>query len=368
MMSRCLELARRGSGSVSPNPMVGSVVVCDGEVVGEGHHERCGGPHAEVNAIAAVGDAELLGRSTLYVNLEPCSHHGRTPPCADLIIEKGIPRVVVGCRDPNPKVAGRGIERLRAAGVEVVEGVLEEECLRLNEAFITSHRKGRPFVALKLAETLDGRIATASGASKWITGAEARREVHRLRGVYDAVLTGSATVIRDAARLTVRDAEGPSPLRVVLDSSLGVPPDAPVFGPEAPTLLFAARRMQGSPEAKLLMERGIDVAFVDGTGEGLDLSRVLEELHRRSVLSVLVEAGGRLSASFVRSGLADKLYMFVAPKLFGGDALASFAPLGVEDPDGAVPLRFRPPRMYGDDVLLEAYFQQPTQTGGTPNA
>ncbi|WP_242664339.1 bifunctional diaminohydroxyphosphoribosylaminopyrimidine deaminase/5-amino-6-(5-phosphoribosylamino)uracil reductase RibD [Chlorobium sp. N1] len=358
-MARCIELARLGSGSVSPNPMVGSLLVCEGEVVGEGYHERCGGPHAEVNAIAAVGDPELLRRSTLYVNLEPCSHFGRTPPCSDLIIEKGIPRVVVGCRDPNPKVAGRGIDRLRSAGVTVREGVLEAECLRLNEAFITSHRKGRPFIALKLAETLDGRIATRTGASKWITGSEARREVHRLRSGCDAVLSSSATVLADGARLTVRDAAGGSPLRVVLDSSLSVPFDAPVFSPDAPTLVFAARRMQGTSQALAAGERGIEVVFVGEAEGGLDLCGVLAELHRREVLSVLVEAGGRLASSFVRSGLADKLFMFIAPKLFGADGAPSFGALGVEAPDGAAGLRFEPPRVFGEDILLEAYFQQP---------
>lgn len=356
-MARCIELALQGAGSVSPNPMVGSLIVCDGSVIGEGYHMQCGGPHAEVNAIAAVSDPSLLSRSTLYVNLEPCSHFGRTPPCSDLIIEKKIPRVVVGCRDPNPKVAGRGIMRLRDSGVDVYEGVLEAECLRLNEAFITSHTKGRPFVALKIAETLDGRIATADGASKWITGSEARREVHRLRSTYDAVLAGAATVLLDRAQLTVRDVDGPSPLRVVLDSGLRVPFDAPVFSSDAPTLVFAAGRMQGTPEASAAEKKGIEVVFTREVPGGLDLSQVLRELHRRDVLSLLVESGSRLSAAFVRAGLADKLLMFIAPKLFGADALPSFAPLAVEAPSGAVQLEFGQSKAFGRDILLEAYFQ-----------
>ncbi|WP_237409657.1 bifunctional diaminohydroxyphosphoribosylaminopyrimidine deaminase/5-amino-6-(5-phosphoribosylamino)uracil reductase RibD [Chlorobium phaeovibrioides] len=354
-MVRCLELARQGAGAVSPNPMVGSVIVCDGEVVGEGYHEAFGGPHAEVNAIASVGDGAVLRRSTLYVNLEPCSHHGKTPPCADLIVEKGIRRVVIGCGDPNPQVAGRGVAKLRSAGVEVLEGVLEAESKRLNEAFMTSHAEGRPFVALKLAETLDGRIATADGQSKWITGDAARLEVHRLRCSYDAVLSGAATIRADGSRLTVRHCAGRNPLRVVLDPSLSLSPDAPVFGDEAKTLLFASQSMEGSPSALRYAAIGVEMVFVEeGTG-GLDLRAVLDELHRRQVLSVLVESGGRLSASLARERLLDKLYMFIAPKLFGGDALASFAPLGVSSPDEAPAFRFEPPRLVGEDVLLEAY-------------
>ncbi len=354
-MARCIEIARRGAGAVSPNPMVGSVIVCDGAVVGEGYHEVYGGPHAEVNAIASVADGEMLHRSTLYVNLEPCSHHGKTPPCADLIVEKGIRRVVVGCGDPNPQVAGRGVARLRSAGIEVLEGVLEAESKKLNEAFITSHTEGRPFVALKLAETLDGRIATADGGSKWITGEAARLEVHRLRCSYDAVLSGAATVRADGSRLTVRHCAGRNPLRVVLDPSLSLPPDAPVFGAEAKTLLFASKPMEGSPSAARYAASGVEVVFVDDGAGGLDLRSVLDELHRRQVLSVMVESGGRLSASLARERFLDKLYMFIAPKLFGGDALASFGPLGVSSPDEALTFRFEPPRCVGEDVLLEAY-------------
>jgi len=335
--------------------MVGSVIVCDGEVVGEGYHEAFGGPHAEVNAIASVGDGAVLRRSTLYVNLEPCSHHGKTPPCADLIIEKGIRRVVIGCGDPNPQVAGRGVAKLRSAGVEVLEGVLEAESKRLNEAFMTSHAEGRPFVALKLAETLDGRIATADGQSKWITGDAARLEVHRLRCSYDAVLSGAATIRADGSRLTVRHCAGRNPLRVVLDPSLSLSPDAPVFGDEAKTLLFASQSMEGSPSALRYAAIGVEMVFVEEGAGGLDLRAVLDELHRRQVLSVLVESGGRLSASLARERLLDKLYMFIAPKLFGGDALASFAPLGVSSPDEAPAFRFEPPRLVGEDVLLEAY-------------
>jgi diaminohydroxyphosphoribosylaminopyrimidine deaminase / 5-amino-6-(5-phosphoribosylamino)uracil reductase len=357
-MKRCLELAVNGAGSVSPNPMVGSVIVHEDIIIGEGFHERYGGPHAEVNAIASVTRRELLQNSTLYVNLEPCSHFGKTPPCSDLIIETGIPRVVIGCRDPHKAVAGKGIEKLAAAGVCVTEGVLEAESLKLNEAFMKSHTAGLPFVAVKLAQTADGKIATSLGASRWITGEDSRKEVHRLRSVYDAVLTGEATVRADDSLLTVRHCDGRNPLRVILDRRLSLSPDSAIFNTEASTLVFASKEWQGSGKVKSLNELGVEVAFVADHAAGLDLKAVLEELHRRSVLSVLVESGSRLSASFVRQQLADKLYLFIAPKLFGSDALSSFAPLGVSIPDESVRLTFEPPIFFGRDILLEAYIER----------
>ncbi|MBN1279695.1 MAG: bifunctional diaminohydroxyphosphoribosylaminopyrimidine deaminase/5-amino-6-(5-phosphoribosylamino)uracil reductase RibD [Chlorobium sp.] len=352
---RCLELARLGAGSVSPNPMVGSVIVADDRIIGEGYHRHYGGPHAEVNAVTAVADEVLLRQATLYVNLEPCSHFGKTPPCSDLIIAKGIPRVVIGCRDPHVKVAGKGIEKLLAAGVDVVEGVLKAESEKLNEAFITSHRKGRPFIALKLAQTLDGKIATAAGASKWITGQEARTEVHRMRCRYDAVLTGSATVVADDSRLTVRHCAGRNPLRVVLDSRLSIPIGAGIFSEEAETIVFTTPALAESRKADKLAGQGVTVLAVGERDCGLDLADVLGELHRRRVLSVLVEGGGRLVSSFVKTGLADKLYLFVAPKLFGGDGLSSFAPLGVTSPELGVELDIEPPVFFGRDILFAAY-------------
>jgi len=356
-MQRCLELALKGAGSVSPNPMVGSVIVCNGEIIGEGYHERYGGPHAEVNAIASVADVELLRHATLYVNLEPCSHFGKTPPCSDLIIAKGIPRVVVGCRDPFVSVAGKGIAKLRAAAITVTEGVLEAASLKLNEAFIKSNTAGLPFVALKLAETLDGKIATSLGASRWITGETARSEVHRLRSVYDAVLVGEATVRADDAELTVRHCQGANPLRIVLDRRMRLSLESKIFNAEAPTMLFAASAWEGMEKAEKLRERGVSVHFVNEHAGELDLRAVLEELHRRKIQSLLVEGGSRLSASFIREKLVDKIYMFIAPKLFGGDALSSFAPLGISMPEQAVALKFETPRFFGKDLLLEAYVE-----------
>ncbi|MBV5326897.1 MAG: bifunctional diaminohydroxyphosphoribosylaminopyrimidine deaminase/5-amino-6-(5-phosphoribosylamino)uracil reductase RibD [Chlorobium sp.] len=354
-MNRCFELALQGSGMVSPNPMVGSVIVHNGEIVGEGYHERFGGPHAEVHAIASVGNAEVLQNSTLYVNLEPCSHFGKTPPCADLIFAKRIPRVVIGCRDPHEKVAGKGIERLTAAGVQVTEGVLMPEALKLNEAFIKSCTVGLPFVTLKLAQTLDGKIATAGGASRWITGEESRTQVHRLRCNCDAVVVGEATVQADDSELTVRHCAGRNPLRVLLDRRLSLFADARIFSTEAATLVFTTRASSCSVKAEQLRKRGVEVIGVDEDATGLDLKRILQELHRRGIISLLVEGGSRLSASFLGAALVDKLLVFIAPRLFGGDGLSAFAPLGVELPDQAVQLRFQPPVFFGRDLLLEAY-------------
>ena len=354
-MARCFELAEKGAGYVSPNPMVGSILVAEGQVIGEGYHERFGGPHAEVNAISSVSDLSLLRRSTLYVNLEPCSHHGKTPPCSDLIIEKKIPRVVVSCRDPHTKVAGRGIQKLREAGVEVIEGVLQEKSLKLNEAFVKSNLKNIPFVALKLAQTLDGKIATAKGLSQWITGTEARVHVHRLRSRYDAVFTGSATVLTDDPRLTVRHVSGPSPLRVVLDRSLKLPDTARVFNDDAPTLVFTSSRTVDALKIDRLRKKGVEVACVNEKHGSLDLEEILRFLHTKSIISVFVEAGSRLSASLLRAGLVDKMYLYVAPRVFGSDGLDSFDRLGVDVPDQAFRFRFEPPCFFGEDLLLEAY-------------
>lgn len=356
-MRRALELARKGAGKVSPNPMVGSVIVYGDVIIGEGYHQKFGGPHAEVHAIASVKDERLLRHATLYVTLEPCAHFGKTPPCSDLIVEKGIGRVVIGCRDPHVAVSGKGIAKLQASGIEVTEGVLEAECMKCNEAFIKSHTSMLPFVALKLAQTLDGKIATSLGASRWITGEEARGEVHRLRSIYDAVMVGEATVRADDARLTVRHCSGRNPLRVVLDCRLSLSLESKIFEAEAPTLVFASSVFAGLAKVALLRERGITVLFVDEHNGKLDLRQVLVELHNRQVLSVLVEGGSRLSASFIHEKLVDKIFIFLAPKLFGGDGLSAFAPLGISTPAQAVNLLFEPPQFFGHDILLEAYVE-----------
>ncbi|NTW50434.1 MAG: bifunctional diaminohydroxyphosphoribosylaminopyrimidine deaminase/5-amino-6-(5-phosphoribosylamino)uracil reductase RibD, partial [Chlorobiales bacterium] len=288
-LRQCLSLARRGTGQTAPNPMVGSVIVHQGKVIGKGYHKRYGDWHAEVNAINSVEDQKLLQNSTIYVSLEPCSHYGKTPPCADLIIEKKIPRVVIGCKDPFEAVSGRGIEKLKAAGIEVTVGVLEKESRKLNEAFITYHTLQRPFIALKVAQTLDGKLATKTKASQWITGEAARRYAHRLRSEYSAVMVGTGTALSDNPSLTVRHVKGQNPARVLLDRTLRVPLDTNLFDSTAPTIVFTSARNREHAKAQSLREKGMKLFFVEETENGLDLEQVFACLYQERILSVLVE-------------------------------------------------------------------------------
>ncbi len=327
-MKRCLELATRGAGRVSPNPLVGAVLVAaDGTVLGEGYHERFGGPHAEPNAIRAAENAvglDALRAATLYVNLEPCSHHGKTPPCADLIIRKGIPRVVVGMIDPFPQVAGEGMRRLRAAGLEVRTGVLESACHRLNEAFVHHVETGRPLVLLKIAQTLDGRVASATGDSRWVSGEASRKLVHQWRSEVDAVLVGAATAERDDPALTVRTHAGRQPTRVVLDRDGSLSPALKLFSDAfaAHTIAVVSESVRPTYE-EALSDKGGRVRRLPLREGRMDLNAVLEMLGReggsehRPAQSLLVEAGPRLATSFVRSDLVDRLLLFIAPKIIG---------------------------------------------------
>lgn len=319
-MTRALELARLGLYA-GPNPRVGAVLVKGGRVVGEGFHFRYGGPHAEAAALRRAG--RLARGSTLYVTLEPCAHRGKTPPCADAIIEAGVVRVVAAMRDPNPLVAGRGFAKLRRAGVRVEVGPGASEAESINAAFLFSMRNKRPLVILKAAATLDGKIASGTGRSRWITGDTARAAAHGLRARADAVLAGSRTVLADDPRLSVRlngwDRRDGWPLRVLLDSGLAVGPEARMFRGSQRSVVFtspgASRRRQARLEA-----RGVRVVRVPRRGAGLDLRSVLRELHRLQVRTLLVEGGGRVHASFLEERLADRLALFLAPKLLGGMA------------------------------------------------
>ncbi|WP_434627844.1 bifunctional diaminohydroxyphosphoribosylaminopyrimidine deaminase/5-amino-6-(5-phosphoribosylamino)uracil reductase RibD [Pseudomonas sp. Z1-14] len=322
-MARALELARRGHYSTHPNPRVGCVIVRDGVVVGEGWHIRAGEPHAEVHALRAAAD-KARG-ATAYVTLEPCSHHGRTPPCADALVNAGVARVVAAMQDPNPEVAGRGLQRLAQAGIATQSGVLEGEARKLNEGFLKRMEHGLPFVRVKLAMSLDGRTAMESGESQWITGPAARSAVQRLRAQASVVLTGADTVLADNARLTVRadelglDAEQTAlamsrpALRVLVDGRLRVPLDAPFFraGPAlVATCMAVEEQYANGPECMI-------VAGEDGQ---VDLHRLLLELAARGVNEVLVEAGPRLAGAFARQGLVDEFQIFIAGKFLGSTA------------------------------------------------
>lgn len=355
-MRECLRLARHGAGAVSPNPMVGAVVVHQGKIIGRGWHKQYGGAHAEVHAIAAVKDATLLRESTLYVNLEPCSHFGKTPPCADLIIEKKIPRVVIGCKDPFKKVSGRGIKKLREAGVSVTVGVLEKEAERLNEAFIKFHKKGVPFVALKLAQTLDGKIATKTKESKWITSEMARAYSHQLRAEADAVLIGTGTALADNPSLTVRFVKGRNPMRVLLDRKLRVPLHANIFNKDAKTLVITSKVNRKHPKLKALARQDVETCFVTEKNDELNLNEVLEILHERKVLLVMIEGGAKLIASFLRTKLCDKLHLFIAPKILGADALSSIGQLNLRHLEDSIELHELSLKVLGDTLLVEGYF------------
>lgn len=313
-MRMVLSLAMRGTGAVSPNPRVGSVVVRDGHVVGWGYHGRFGGPHAEVEALRRSGN--LARGATVYVNLEPCSHFGKTPPCAPRLVKEGVKRVVIGIVDPNPRVSGRGISILEEAGIEVIKGVLEEECRWINRGFLSLQQEGRPWVTLKGASSMDGCIALANGESKWITGAGSRKMAHLLRAEHDAVMVGIGTVVADDPRLNVRSVSGRDPLKVVLDSRLEISSNASVFS--GGDVLVVGR--EGAPEENRLRieEAGGKVWLCPMDQEGKpDLKAVLSYLGKMGVAYLLVEGGAGVISSFVAKGFFDQFDLFQAPKLMG---------------------------------------------------
>ena len=304
-------------GHPSPNPHVGAVVVKNGEVVAQGHHERAGEDHAEVAALKAAG-AKAKG-ATIYVTLEPCNHVGRTPPCTDALIASKVARVVIGCRDPNPHVVGGGVEKLRAAGIEVVIGVREPEARALIAPWSKFVTKGLPYLSLKLALSLDGRIATRSGASKWVTGPEARVRVHALRAAHDAIAIGIGTAVADDPRLTVRDAPGGSPVRVVFDTKLRLPPHARLVesAADVPTLVLCSVDAPSSNE-EALVTRGVEVLRAPSSEEGrIDPQAALRLLASRGIVTLMVEGGAELAGSILAGRLCDELHAFIAPSLLG---------------------------------------------------
>lgn len=348
-MERALELAERGLYTARPNPCVGCVLVRDGEVVGEGFHARAGGPHAEVEALRMAG--EKAQGATAYLNLEPCAHHGRTPPCTEALLAARVRKVVVAIRDPFPQVAGRGLAILRAHGVEVEEGLLADAARWLNRGFLSLHERGRPWVRVKLAATLDGRTALPDGRSQWITGEAARADNMRFRARSGAILTGRGTVLKDDPRLTVRlDPPEPflPPLRVVLDSGLRVPISARVLDEEAPTLLVADEAVVRDRR----VEHDPNILGVPRQGGGLDLNAVLRALGARGIHEVQVEAGPRLSGAFLAAGLADELLLYLNPSLLGDRSLPLARLPAPDGLDGRMRFRFREIATVGEDLRL----------------
>lgn len=355
-MRLVLEMAASAKGEVSPNPLVGALVVREGRIVGRGVHRYAQVKHAEVLALEEAG--EWARGATLYTNLEPCCHHGRTPPCTDAIIRAGIARVVASMIDPNPQVCGRGLAELRRAGIRVEVGLAEEEARRLNEKFIRYITSGRPFVHLKIAMSLDGRIAAASGHSRWITGEVSRHAVQQLRYEYDAILVGIGTVLADDPELSFRlDRPRHRPLvRVVLDSHLRIPPTARLVrtARKWPLWIFTTEAPQ--EKARLLSEQGAEVIPVPARAGRVDLHAVLHELCQREITSLLVEGGAEVHAAFLREGLADKLTVFIAPKIIGGRG--AIPAVGGEDIltlDRALRMQIQSVARSGEDVEITAY-------------
>lgn len=352
-LRRALRLARRGLGRTSPNPAVGAVVVRDGEVVGEGFHEGPGRPHAEVVALAEAG--ERARGATLYVSLEPCTQHGRTPPCAPQVIEAGIARAVIGCIDPSPREQGAGSAALAAAGIDVVVGELVTEAEDLIAGFSSRVLRARPLVTVKLAMSLDGRVAAADGSSRWVTGPTARRDVHRLRGWSDAVLTGIGTIAADDPSLTcrLRGYKGRQPLRVVLDSTGRISPGATVLDEAAPTLVCTTAK---APEEALaeIRARGAEVMRFPSRDGRVDLAAVLAELGRREVCDLLIEGGPTVAGECVERGLADRFVFYLAPKLLGQVGLSAIAGVVVPNIADARELTITGVHRVGADIRVDA--------------
>ncbi len=353
-IQRCLELARRAAGQTAPNPLVGCVILNQGLVVGEGFHPGAGQPHAEAFALAQAG-SQSQG-ATLYVNLEPCNHTGRTPPCTEAIIRAGIRQVVVGMVDPDPRVSGAGIQRLQQAGIEVVVGIESEACAELNEAFVQRITHQRPLGLLKYAMTLDGKIATTTGHSAWVTGPTARTAVHQLRATCDAIVVGGNTVRHDNPQLTTHGHSSHNPRRVIMSRHLNLPLQAQLWNTEvAPTLVFTT--LDTDPERhQSLQDQGVEVIPL----ATLTPKTVTQHLYERGCAAVLWECGGQLAAQAIQDGVIDKLWAFIAAKLVGGQAAPTpVGDLGILTMDRALLLQRTRWQTLGNDLLLEGYLSRP---------
>lgn len=358
-MLQCLEMAEEGAPKVSPNPMVGSIVLdSNGNVVGRGYHKKYGGPHAEVFALDEA--AERAEKGTLYVSLEPCCHHGKTPPCVNRVIKSGVQRVVVAMKDPNPRVAGRSIELMKAAGIEVTCGILEQQAIELNKAFVKYMNTGYPLVISKIAMTLDGKVATRTGSSKWISSEESRLLAHHWRNRLDCVLTGSSTILADDSRLTCRIPGGKDPIRVVIDSQLVTSPEGRVYSNESPaqTVLVTSNQLESEKLAKFGKNQNVTIykspLGEDGKVVLPELLKYLASEHR--VHSILLETGPTLNGAMLKAGLIDKFYIFLAPKIVGdNEAFSPISGINTLDIANSVMLHKVKLRQIADDILIKAW-------------
>ena len=356
-MARALQLALRGAGHTRPNPMVGAVLVKDGRIIGEGWHKQYGGPHAEVNAFAsATEDPE---GATLYVSLEPCSHYGKTPPCADLIIRKKVARVVAALEDPNPLVSGRGFRKLRANGIRVTVGVLAEEARHINDVFLTYATRKRPFVLYKAAMSLDGKIACHTGASQWISSEKSREEVQRLRGILSGIMVGAGTVIADNPRLTCRMEEYENPARIIVDGTLRVPLESRIFHEPGRNIILTTS--EASLEKKKALENlGVELIEADSEEPGkVDLKSAMLALGIKGIDGILLEGGPTLAVSALEAGIIDAVRFYIAQKIIGGrEAPSPFAGTGAAHMNEVVPLTDAVYGTSGDDLWIQAYIQR----------
>jgi len=349
-----IEIAKKGEGSVSPNPLVGCVITKENRIIGAGYHQKFGEEHAEINAINSA--TESLEGATLYVNLEPCSHQGKTPPCVDRIIEEKIKRVVIGTLDVNPLVSGNGVRKLKRAGIDVKVGVLEKECLELNKFFFKNIVKKIPYITLKAAQTLDGMIADKNHFSEWISSEASRKYVHTLRSKYDAVLIGANTAKIDDPKLTVRMVEGRNPYRIVLDSGLKLNPDLKLFrlNDDKKTILVTTTENQSKKNKIQKFEKHkVDLIFVKkNKNSRIDLLSLLKKLSKRGISSLLVEGGSKTFSSFIKQDLFDDIFLFVTPKILG-DGIKTFSELSYKNLKSAMKLRIIKSDLIGDDILLK---------------
>ena len=361
-LQQALKLARKARGRTSPNPMVGALVVKEDEIVGKGFHPAAGKPHAEIYALREAGDQAR--QATMYVTLEPCNHQGRTPPCTEAIITAGISRVVIGMEDPNPKVAGKGIARLQESGIDTISGILEDECHRLNEAYIKYISSNTPFVTLKIAASMDGRIATHAGHSHWITNEKSRRYVHRLRDETDAILIGIGTLLQDNPKLTTRlpQKKGRNPYRIIVDSRLRTPLHAKIFGEDAKEKLILATSCKKHNELKLYQDRVHHLLQIPANELGqLDLKTLMNELARLEIMSVLIEGGSEISGSSVDAGIVDKICFFFAPLLIGGrGSTGMMGGQGINFIPEAQRVKDLKIKRFGTDICIEGYLQAPS--------
>ncbi|WP_434640223.1 bifunctional diaminohydroxyphosphoribosylaminopyrimidine deaminase/5-amino-6-(5-phosphoribosylamino)uracil reductase RibD [Thermoanaerobacterium thermosaccharolyticum] len=356
-MKRALQLAKLGLGHTNPNPLVGAVIVKNGRIIGEGYHEYYGGPHAEINALKSA--KEDVKGAQLYVTLEPCCHYGKTPPCVDAIVKSGIKDVFIAMEDPNKLVSGKGIKHLKEAGLNVYTGLLKEEAEKINEIFIKYITTKKPYVILKSAMTIDGKIATYTGDSKWITNEKSREHVHKMRGYVMAIMVGVNTVIKDNPYLTTRIDGLKNPLRVIVDSRGRIPLDANVVIDKSARTIVATTDMMPDEKVKALKDSGVDVIVFDKLNNEVDLKKLMDMLGERGIDSVIIEGGGTLNYSALKEGIVDKVMFYIAPKIIGGsNSLTPVEGKGIDLIKDAIMIEKLDVKRFDDDILIEGYIKK----------